>query len=142
MSRFFIFSITALTSAFCLLPSNFAPALPGYEFAFPRDHGSHDEYRTEWWYYTGHLHTDSGRRYGFEVTFFRVGVAPPGAPAENPWQLRNLALAHFAVSDIDGKQFRYWEKLNRQSRFTAGSATGFLAVFNEGWNATTQRDGS
>jgi predicted secreted hydrolase len=134
-----------LHSAFCVLHSygaDFVPALPGYEFAFPRDHGSHDEYRTEWWYYTGHLYTDSGRRYGFEVTFFRVGVVHPETAAENPWELRNLALAHFAVSDVDGNQFRYWEKLNRQSPYTAGSAAGFLGVFNEGWSATTLRDGS
>src|SRR5216117_1317622 len=108
MSRFFIFSITALTSAFCLLPSDFAPALPGYEFSFPRDHSSHDEYKTEWWYYTGHLRTDDGRRYGFELTFFRVGVVPgktdnplcpPGRgdcpPSTSAWDLHSLALAHF-----------------------------------------------
>src|SRR5207245_8801268 len=59
--------------AFCLLGSDFAPALPGYEFQFPRDHGSHDQYRTEWWYYTGHLRSENGHRYGLAVTFFRSG---------------------------------------------------------------------
>src|SRR5881628_3105028 len=91
--------------------SSFQPALPGYEFQFPRDHGSHEEYQTEWWYYTGRLRTENGRRFGFEVTFFRVGVTPPDGPAQGPWDLRNLALAHFAVSDIDRRQFRYAEKL-------------------------------
>src|SRR5207237_542673 len=56
--------------------------------------------------------------------------------------LRNLALAHFAITDIDGKQFRYYEKLNRASKFTANAATGYLDVFNEGWRMTTTRDGS
>jgi predicted secreted hydrolase len=139
MLRFFIISIT---SALCLLPSDFSPALPGYEFSFPRDHGSHDEYRTEWWYYTGHLRTDAGKRYGFEVTFFRVGVVPPDQPAESRWDLRNLALAHFAITDVDRQQFRYAEKANRASQFTASAATGVLDVFNEGWSANTQRDGS
>ena len=75
-----------LTVIFCILNSLFAirnsaaqtafvSALPGYEFSFPRDHGTHDEYRTEWWYYTGHLRADDGRAYGFELTFFRVGVS-------------------------------------------------------------------
>ena len=141
MSRFFIFSIV-LTSALCLLPSDFAPALPGYEFSFPRDHGSHDEYKTEWWYYTGHLRTESGRRYGFEVTFFRVGVIPPDVPSETRWDLHNLALAHFAITDVDRQQFRYAEKFNRASPFTASAASASLDVFNEGWSATTQRDGS
>lgn len=131
-----------LLSALCFLFSDFAPALPGYEFQFPRDHGAHEEYRTEWWYYTGHLRTDGGHRYGFEVTFFRVGVVPPGEPAQSRWDLRNLALAHFAITDIDRQQFRYAEKLNRESPFTASSATGVLDVRNEGWSATTMPDGA
>ena len=132
----------ALLSAFCFLLSDFAPALPGYEFQFPRDHGAHDEYRTEWWYYTGHLRTDSGHRYGFEVTFFRVGVIAPGEPLQSRWDLRNLALAHFAITDIDRQQFRFAEKRNRESPFTAASAAGVLDVFNEGWSATTMPDGA
>ncbi len=120
----------------------FLLALPGYEFEFPRDHGSHNAYRTEWWYYTGHLTTDSGRRYGFELTFFRVGLVPPSVPRGSAWDLRNLALAHFAVTDVNGKAFRYYEKLNRSSKFTAQAAAGFLNVFNEGWRAVTAPDGS
>ena len=139
MLRFFV---TCVVSVFCFLPADFAPALPGYEFSFPRDHGSHDEYQTEWWYYTGHLRTDSGRRYGFEVTFFRVGVISPDGVSETRWDLRNLALAHFAITDVGRQQFRYAEKLNRMSPFTASAATASLDVFNEGWSATTQRDGS
>src|SRR5260221_103632 len=134
----------ALAALLCALPAfaQFHPALPGYEFEFPRDHGSHDEYKTEWWYYTGHLRTDDGRRYGFELTFFRVGVIPPAVPLESRWDLRNLALAHFAVSDIDGKVFRFYERLNRSSPFTAGAAAGRLDVFNESWRAGTLPDGS
>jgi predicted secreted hydrolase len=120
----------------------FATALPGYEFEFPRDHGTHDEYRTEWWYYTGHLETDGGRRYGFEVTFFRVGIVPPSVPSGNRWELRDLSLAHFAITDVDGKDFRYYEKLNRSSRFTASQAAGHFDVFNEGWRAMTTPDGA
>ena len=97
----------------------FQPALPGYEFSFPRDHGTHDEYRTEWWYYTGHLETDDGKRYGFELTFFRVGIVPPETAAKTRWDLRNLSLAHFAITDVAANEFRYYEKLNRSSPFTA-----------------------
>ena len=132
----------ALALVFALLQAVFQPALPGYEFQFPRDHGAHDEYRTEWWYYTGHLVADDGHRYGFEVTFFRVGIVPPGEAAATRWDLKNLAMAHFAITDIDGQKFRYYEKLNRQSPFTANAAPGLLDVFNEGWSATTTADGS
>jgi predicted secreted hydrolase len=131
---------TAILLAF--LQAAFVPALPGYDFQFPRDHGSHEEYRTEWWYYTGHLRTESGHRYGFEVTFFRVGVERRDPQGTNAWDLKNVAMAHFAISDIDGQKFRYFEKLNRQSPFTAGAATGMLDVFNEGWSARAISDGS
>jgi predicted secreted hydrolase len=126
------------------LLTSFRPALPGYEYAFPRDHGAHDEYKTEWWYYTGHLTTDDGKRYGFELTFFRVGVelATRNAQPATNWTLRNLSLAHFAVTDVAAKDFRYYEKFNRSSPFTANAAAGKLEVFNEGWRATTLADGS
>jgi predicted secreted hydrolase len=122
--------------------SDFRPALPGYEFSFPRDHGSHDEYKTEWWYYTGQLHTAEGKRFGFELTFFRVGVAAADGPPESRWELRNVSLAHFAITDVSAQKFRYYEKVNRTSPFTAGAAAGYLAVFNESWRASTQPDGS
>ena len=124
-----------------LLLFAFRLALPGYEFEFPRDHGSHPDYRTEWWYYTGHLRTESGKRYGFEVTFFRVGIVSD-APRVTNWDLQQVMPAHFAITDVPGKSFRYYEKLNRASPFTADAMTGRLDVFNEGWRATTNPDGS
>ena len=133
---------------FCAAPSSaqtraadgFRLALPGYSYAFPRDHGSHDDFRTEWWYYTGHLTSKSGARYGFELTFFRVGVdADP--QRDTAWDLEHIGLAHFAITDISRKEFRYHEKLNRGSRFTAGAATGNLDVFNESWRAVALPDG-
>jgi predicted secreted hydrolase len=136
--------MNVLLAALVWFVTSFQPALPGYEFAFPRDHGSHDEYKTEWWYYTGHLTADDGKRYGFELTFFRVGVdraTGNGQQATN-WTLRNLSLAHFAVTDVAAKDFRYYEKFNRSSPFTANAAADKLEVFNEGWRATTLADGS
>ncbi len=94
----------------------------------------------EWWYYTGHLQTNSGARFGFELTFFRVGIVP--AAQENQWDLRNVALAHFAVSDLDARDFRYYQKVSRASIYTANAAEGRLEVFNEGWRASTLSDGA
>jgi len=74
----------------------------------PRDLYAHDAAQTEWWYYTGHMRTSSGRRFGFELVFFkrrtdldRFGVVPLRLIA-NP-----LYLAHFAVTDESRGQFRY-----------------------------------
>jgi predicted secreted hydrolase len=122
----------------------FRQALPGYRFSFPRDHYSHDDFRTEWWYYTGHLHAASGEEYGYQVTFFRSGIAEARA---NPsrWAARNLYLAHFAVSDIPRKRFRHFERVSRAG--PAGSGAGAsdkeLRVWNGDWevrgDGTTQR---
>lgn len=124
--------------------AGFKPALPGYTFEFPRDHGSHDGFATEWWYFTGHLRTGSGHRFGFEVTFFRVGIVPPHeSTTENrsAWDLSNLSLAHFAISDLDEKKFRYYEKTNRSTPYTANAREGMLDVFNEGWSVVSLANG-
>ena len=46
------------------------------DFEFPRDHGPHEEYRTEWWYYTGNLADADENEYGYQLTFFRSGLTP------------------------------------------------------------------
>src|SRR3989304_131649 len=86
----------------------FTAAAPGYRFAFPRDHGPHPAYQTEWWYYTGHLTAESGRTYGYQLTFFRRGV-DADAVRRNPskWALNNVFLAHFAVTDEADGRFHF-----------------------------------
>src|SRR5579872_4547067 len=82
-------------------------ALPGYRFHFPEDHFNHPDYQTEWWYYTGNVHTSAGHRYGFELVFFRFGQ-PSSTPAStelSSWRADNLYLAHLALTDIDGHKF-------------------------------------
>ena len=69
-------------------------------WSFPRDHGAHPEYRTEWWYFTGILAAADGRRFGYQLTFFRQGIAPVAADPGNPWSVRDLHLAHFTLTDV------------------------------------------
>lgn len=113
----------------------FRLALPGYAFAFPRDHNSHDDFRTEWWYYTGHLRSESGQEYGYQVTFFRSGVAETRA---NPsrWAAKNLYLSHFAISDISRKTFRYFERINRAGLGQAGASEKEFRVWVGDWQVT------
>ena len=66
----------AQTPAPATAPPQWKTAAPGRRLAFPADHASHPEYKLEWWYYTGNLGTDDGRRFGYQITFFRVGVNP------------------------------------------------------------------
>ena len=110
-------------------------ASPTYELSFPRDHAAHPDYRIEWWYYTGNLSTREGRRFGYQLTFFRVGVDPnPVNPSQ--WTVRDLHMAHLAITDIDGGVHRVAERLNRTGVGWAGASTDSLDVWNEDWRAT------
>src|SRR5690349_2508137 len=93
------------------LAAQYRTALPGYRYEFPHDHFNHPEYKTEWWYYTGNLKSPDGHRFGFELTFFRQGVSRD--PAKSAWDLRDLYLAHLALSDLDGGRFYHSERANR-----------------------------
>src|SRR5690349_16815996 len=75
-------------------------ALPGRKLTFPADHYSHPTFKTEWWYYTGHLQAESGKRYGYQVTFFRFGVRDRQQETKEPPLFTELYMAHFALSDI------------------------------------------
>lgn len=100
----------------------------------PRDHAAHPDYRIEWWYYTGNLHTPQGRRFGYQLTFFRTGLV--FAP-ENPshWAVRDLYIAHWAISDIDGGKFHVFQRANRHGLGTAGADTDRYRVWNGPWEA-------
>ncbi len=115
-------------------------AARGYRFSFPRDHASHPEFRIEWWYYTGNLETTSGRRFGYQVTFFRVGVDPtPVNPSA--WAVRDLYMAHLAVSDPAGGRYRHDERLSRAGPRLSGAATDRYRVWNDDWRAGLDEQG-
>jgi predicted secreted hydrolase len=62
--------------------AGFARAVEPRTFEFPRDHGPHPDFHHEWWYVTGNLDSDTGERFGFELTIFRVGLVPPATNAD------------------------------------------------------------
>jgi predicted secreted hydrolase len=126
-------AMTAVSALVAQKPA-WREAAPGYTFAFPRDHASHPDFKLEWWYYTGNLETSAGRRFGYQVTYFRVGV--DRAP-ENPsaWAVRDLFMAHLAVSDPVGGRYRYDEKLTRAGPGLSGAETSRYLVWNEDWRA-------
>jgi predicted secreted hydrolase len=114
----------------------FQQAVPGYTLTFPADHAAHPNYRTEWWYYTGHLQTSTGKRYGYQLTFFRRRVDSNG-PTLNPskWFADSVYMAHMAITDETAKRFVYGEKLNRAALGLAGAAEKRYHVWNEDWLA-------
>ena len=114
--------------------SEWKQATAGYRYEFPRDHASHPAHKIEWWYYTGNVETAQGRRFGFQVTFFRVGIdAAPANPSR--WAVRDLFMTHLAVSDPQGRRYRFDERLTRAGPGLAGADTERYRVWNEDWTA-------
>jgi predicted secreted hydrolase len=113
----------------------YARALAPREFHFPADHGPHPEFRTEWWYYTGNLATAEGRRFGYQLTFFRSGLAPAMPPRASAWATRQAWLAHFTVSDVDGKRFHSFERWSRDAVGLAGAQGAPFRVWVKDWTA-------
>lgn len=115
----------------------FEPALPGYEFVFPRDHFEHPEFETEWWYYTGNLRSQNSRLWGFELTFFRLAVERD-APRESAWDVDQVYLAHFALTDVASARFYRTERLNRAGPGLAGAHEQTRRIWNGNWSITWQ----
>jgi predicted secreted hydrolase len=113
-------------------------ALPGYRYQFPRDHFEHEDFRTEWWYYTGNVTDEAGKRFGFELVFFRqgeLGGVKPAAAAKSAWSVDNLYLAHAALTGVSGKRFLYEERLNRRGPGVAGASFDKRRIWNGNWSA-------
>ena len=117
----------------------YARAIEPREFRFPADHGPHPEFRTEWWYYTGNLSTREGRRFGFQLTFFRSALAPSMPERSSGWATRQAYLAHFTLSDVDGGRFRSFERWSRGALGLAGSRGEPFRVWLEDWSAEGDR---
>ncbi len=132
-------SLSALGAKAAPGEKRFEDARPGYAYTFPRDHGSHPKFKIEWWYFTGNLESKTGKEYGYELTFFRRGIANPKV-LENPsrWAVREIYLAHFAVTDLAGGRFHYQEKISRAAVGKAGAKEDYLEVWIDRWQAVQE----
>ena len=111
----------------------YAPVVPGRSLSFPDDLGSHPQFRTEWWYVTGWLDTETGESLGFQITFFR---SKPDIDAGNPSSFapRQIIIAHCALSDP--KRGTLWQdqKIRRAALGLAGAAQGDAHVWIDRWS--------
>lgn len=107
-------------------------------FDFPADHGPHPGFRNEWWYVTGNLAgQDPGEAYGFQLTFFRISLAPPGvmpSGRQSRWATDQLYMAHFALTDIDGGSFHAFERFRRPVLGLAGAQAKPFRVWLDDWS--------
>jgi predicted secreted hydrolase len=128
-----------LVLSLCILPLlggsfEYREALPGYRYQFPRDHFEHQDFRMEWWYYTGNVTAADGERFGFELVFFREGERS-GIDSKSAWTVQDLYLSHAALTDEKGKRFWYEERLNRQGPGVAGASLDRRRIWNGNWSS-------
>ena len=102
-------------------------------FRFPEDHGPHPEYRNEWWYITGNLDDDDGKRFGFELTIFRFALTPDVRATESGWRANQVYIAHFAITDADGREFYVAERFSRGALGLAGATAAPFRVWIDDW---------
>jgi predicted secreted hydrolase len=133
----------------------FALALSPRAFSFPQDHAAHPDFQHEWWYFTGHLRGPQGERFGFELTFFRLGLEPPAvtppaatpsapalaSPAEHSrWRAREIYAAHFAITDLPRRRFHASVRYARAAIGLAGAQDHPWQVWLGGWSAGAEAD--
>jgi predicted secreted hydrolase len=118
-------------------PDGFSVPEEGHQFSFPRDYGSHDDFKIEWWYITGHLFTKKGKRFGFEATFFRTAVKPPIKKREEndaiDFDDRTLFLADMTLLEVKKKKFLYQRRYNRRG-WDASASAKRLDLHNGNWS--------
>ncbi|NOT33331.1 MAG: carotenoid 1,2-hydratase [Candidatus Eisenbacteria bacterium] len=115
-------------------------ATPGRRYEFPRDHASHPEFQSEWWYYTGQL--ASGRRaFGYQLTIFRVGLDRTRAASVSAWAPHTVYFAHLAVTDVEGRRYVSAQRVSRPALGLAGADTARYRAWVGDWTSELSADG-
>ena len=130
----------ALPGLALVLAAGPARALPQTALAFPRDHGAHPGFRTEWWYITGHAHSE-GRAFGFQITFFRSRVEGTQAMASQ-FAARQLVFAHAALTDVQGGKLWHDQRIAREGFGVALAAEGDTRVQLRDWSLLREGSGA
>ncbi|MDP3902530.1 MAG: lipocalin-like domain-containing protein [Methylococcaceae bacterium] len=118
--------------------AGFAKALNLREFSFPSDHGPHNDFRSEWWYFTGNLTDRQGRQFGYELTFFRFATKAGAPESKSVWRSNQTYMAHLTLTDVQGNRFYTDERFSRAGNDLAGAANKKYHVWLYDWSAKTQ----
>lgn len=106
-----------------------------WRFVFPADHGSHPDFQTEAWYFTGHLASPRGQRFGFQLTFFRFALDPQAPQSPSAWATNQIYRSHFALTDLTEEKFYADERYSRAALGLSGATTAPMRVWLEDWRA-------
>ena len=117
--------------------AGFARAEHPIAFEFPRDHGAHPLFRSEWWYVTAVLTASGGREFGVQFTLFRQALEPRpdlgAADGVAAWRTAQVFMGHAAVADIQQQQHTHEERLLRGHPTLAGVAATPFEARIENW---------
>ena len=116
----------------------FARALKPQKFTFPRDHGPHNPYRSEWWYFTGNLKNPQGRKFGYELTFFRFALKAETPESKSAWRSNQMYMAHLTLTDVEKDRFYTDERISRAGNDLAGASSKKYQVWLYDWSAKTE----
>ncbi len=118
----------------------YAHATTPREFVFPQDHGAHPDFKTEWWYFTGNLVDRNGRRFGFQLTFFRSALSPDSVQSSSNWATNQMYMGHFALTDIAGNRFYSFEQFARGAADLAGVQSDPFRVWLYDWQVRSTKN--
>jgi predicted secreted hydrolase len=119
----------------------FARATEPIDFQFPADHGSHPQFRNEWWYFTGNLADSNGALFGFELTFFRIAMGAEIPRGSSAWRSDQIWMAHFALTDAGGQRFFAAERFARETLGVAGAEIAPFRVHLKDWSVSGELAG-
>lgn len=126
----------------CALGVEWKKATRDYSWSFPRDHAAHRSAQTEWWYFTGHLVSkeDPTRKFGYQFTFFRIGLTDQKTNQNEKWVTPGLIMGHAAITDVTKQTHLFSHFAYRESPLfgefadTSLSSTANKRITNLGWS--------
>lgn len=119
--------------------SGYTRAIEPRDWQFPQDFGAHPDFQTEWWYYTGNLATEEGRRFGYQFTIFRRAITPAVTLSDSEWRSNQVYMAHFALSDIEANAYYHDQRFSRGAADLAGTRLDPVwSVWLEDWQVVAQ----
>lgn len=123
------FILITITFLFCLSTDaqEWRDVAPGDSVTLPKDLYVRNGYRTQWWYFSGHLYDAHGKEFGYELTFFIAGVQK--RKYKSKFGVDTIYLSHFAISDIEGKKFYHSSNADSGAYSFAGADSAKLHVW-------------
>jgi predicted secreted hydrolase len=117
------------------------PAPSAESPGWPAGLASRPEHFTESWLVAGLLRDAAGQRYGFQLAFDRVAMAPEPAARESSWATRDVFRAMFSV-EPEGREAVSFERVSRGALQLAGADAGGTArAWVEDWELVADESG-